>query len=58
MDYTKATPRKAILKEQLSQVFDEVHRKDTALDRAFFEHGVDGAKMAGIRSIVSKAMEK
>lgn len=57
MDYTKGDAKKSYIKEQLSQVFDEVHpEKDTALDRAF-EHGVDGAKMAGIGSIVSKAME-
>lgn len=48
MDYTKGDAKKSYIKEQLSQVFDEVHpEKDTALDRAF-EHGVDGAKMAGI----------
>jgi hypothetical protein len=47
MDYTKGDAKKSYIKEQLSQVFDEVHpEKDTALDRAF-EHGVDGAKMAG-----------
>lgn len=48
MNYTKGDAKKSYIKEQLSQVFDEVHpEKDTALDRAF-EHGVDGAKMAGV----------
>jgi hypothetical protein len=47
MDCTKGDAKKSYIKKQLSQVFDEVHpEKDTALDRAF-EHGVDGAKMAG-----------
>jgi hypothetical protein len=48
MSYTKADAKKSYNKEQMSQVFDEVHpEKDNALDRAF-AHGVDTAKMAGV----------
>lgn len=48
MDYTKGDAKKDYNKSQMKQVFDEVHpEKDKALDRAF-EHGVEGAKLAGI----------
>ena len=48
MDYTKGDAKRQYNKEQISQVFDEVHpEKDKALDRAF-EHGVEGAKLAGV----------
>lgn len=48
MSYTKADAKKSYIKEQMGQVFDEVHpEKDTALDRAF-SHGVETAKMAGV----------
>jgi hypothetical protein len=64
MDCTKGDAKKSYIKEQLSQVFDEVHpEKDTALDRAF-EHGVDGAKMAGVedakkmKAMASKEVEE
>ena len=48
MDYTRGDAKKDYNKSQMKQVFDEVHpEKDKALDRAF-EHGVEGAKLAGI----------
>lgn len=48
MDYSKGDAKRSYNKEQVSQVFDEVHpEKDKALDRAF-AHGVEGAKLAGI----------
>ena len=48
MDYDKGDAKRQYNKEQISQVFDEVHpEKDKALDRAF-EHGVEGAKLANI----------
>jgi hypothetical protein len=48
MDYTKGDAKKSYIKEQMGEVFDEVHpEKDTALDRAF-QRGVETAKMAGV----------
>ena len=48
MSYTKADAKKSYIKEQVGQVFDEVHpEKDKTLDRAF-SHGVETAKMASV----------
>jgi len=48
MSYTKADAKKSYIKEQVGQVFDEVHpEKDKALDRVF-SHGVETAKMASV----------
>lgn len=55
MDYTKADAKKDYIKEQMSQVFDEVHpEKDTAVDR-FIDRGADTSKLAGIKEVASKA---
>lgn len=57
MDYTKADAKKDYIKEQMSQVFDEVHpEKDTAVDR-FIDRGADTSKLAGIKDIASKAKD-
>jgi len=46
MDYTKADAKKSYIKEQMGQVFDEVHpEKDTAVDR-FIDRGADTSKLA------------
>ena len=57
MDYTKADAKKDYIKEQMSQVFDEVHpEKDTAVDR-FIDRGADTSKLAGMKDIASKAKD-
>jgi hypothetical protein len=57
MDYTKADAKKDYIKEQMSQVFDEVHpEKDTAVDR-FIDRGADTSKLAGLKDIASKAKD-
>lgn len=56
MSYTKADAKKSYIKEQVGQVFDEVHpEKDNALDRAF-SHGVETAKMAGMSNAARGAL--
>ena len=56
MSYTKADAKKSYIKEQVGQVFDEVHpEKDKALDRAF-SHGVETAKMAGMSNAARGAL--
>lgn len=55
MSYTKADAKKSYIKEQVGQVFDEVHpEKDKALDRVF-SHGVETAKMASVQDMVGRA---
>lgn len=57
MDYTKADAKKDYIKEQMGQVFDEVHpEKDTAVDR-FIDRGADTSKLAGIKEVASKAKD-
>lgn len=57
MDYTKADAKKDYIKEQMGQVFDEVHpEKDTAVDR-FIDRGADTSKLAGMKDIASKAKD-
>lgn len=54
MDYTKADAKKDYIKEQMSQVFDEVHpEKDTAVDR-FIDRGADTSKLAGLKDVAGK----
>jgi hypothetical protein len=57
MDYTKADAKKDYIKEQMGQVFDEVHpEKDTAVDR-FIDRGAGTSKLAGMKDIASKAKD-
>jgi hypothetical protein len=54
MDYTKADAKKDYIKEQMGQVFDEVHpEKDTAVDR-FIDRGADTSKLAGLKDVAGK----
>ncbi len=57
MDYTKADAKKSYIKEQMSQVFDEVHpEKDTAVDR-FIDRGADTSKLAGLKDVAGKVKD-
>ena len=57
MDYTKADAKKDYIKEQMSQVFDEVRpEKDTAIDR-FIDRGADTSKLAGMKDIAGKVKD-
>jgi hypothetical protein len=57
MDYTKADAKKDYIKEQMSQVFDEVHpEKDTAVDR-FIDRGADTSKLAGLKDVAGKVKD-
>jgi hypothetical protein len=57
MDYTKADAKKDYIKEQMSQVFDEVHpEKDTAIDR-FIDRGADTSKLAGLKDVAGKVKD-
>lgn len=53
-DYTKADAKKDYIKEQMGQVFDEVHpEKDTAVDR-FIDRGAETSKLAGLKDVAGK----
>lgn len=57
MDYTKADAKKDYIKEQMGQVFDEVHpEKDTAVDR-FIDRGADTSKLAGLKDVAGKVKD-